>query len=86
MIMDALQRVSADRMRREAAAADMREQERACLMKAADDYTQAIDIYGKAIGFGEPGRFWQAAGNGGGEHAVIPYRGGTANHRANQSV
>jgi hypothetical protein len=36
----------ADRMRREAAATDMHEQE-------ADDYTQAIDIYGKAIGFGE---------------------------------
>ena len=43
----------ADRMRREAAAARGREQERACLKKAADDYTQAIDIYGKAIGFGE---------------------------------
>ncbi len=46
-------RSRADRMRREAAAADMQEQERACLRKAADDYTQAIDIYGKAIGFGE---------------------------------
>jgi serine/threonine protein kinase len=46
-------RSRADRMRREAAAADMHEQERACLTKAADDYTQAIDIYGKAIGFGE---------------------------------
>ncbi len=46
-------RSRADRMRREAAAADMPEQERACLRKAADDYTQAIDIYGKAIGFGE---------------------------------
>jgi hypothetical protein len=40
-------------MRREAAAADNQEHERACLRKAADDYTQAIDIYGKAIGFGE---------------------------------
>jgi hypothetical protein len=46
-------RSRADRMRREAAAADMQEQESACLRKAADDYTQAIDIYGKAIGFGE---------------------------------
>ncbi len=46
-------RSRADRMRREAATADMHEQERACLKKAADDYTQAIDIYGKAIGFGE---------------------------------
>ena len=43
----------ADRMRREATATEMREQERACLKKADDDYTQAIDIYGKAIGFGE---------------------------------
>ncbi len=43
----------ADRMRREAAAAGMPEQERACLRKSDDDYTQAIDIYGKAIGFGE---------------------------------
>ncbi len=43
----------ADRMRREAAVAGMREQERACLKRADDDYTQAIDIYGKAIGFGE---------------------------------
>jgi len=46
-------RSRADRMRREAAAAEMQEQERACLRKASDDYTQAIDIYGKAIGFGE---------------------------------
>jgi tetratricopeptide (TPR) repeat protein len=43
----------ADRMRREAAAAAIPEQERACLRKADDDYTQSIDIYGKAIGFGE---------------------------------
>jgi tetratricopeptide (TPR) repeat protein len=46
-------RVRADRMRREAAGARGREQERACLRKAADDFAQAADIYGKAIGFGE---------------------------------
>jgi eukaryotic-like serine/threonine-protein kinase len=43
----------ADRMRREAWAATLLEHERACLRKAVDDYTESIDIYGKAIGFGE---------------------------------
>ena len=43
----------ADRMRREAQSVKGLEQERACLEKAASDYTQAIEIYGKAIGFGE---------------------------------
>jgi hypothetical protein len=40
-------------MRREAAMVKGLDQERACLQKAAADYTQAIEIYGKAIGFGE---------------------------------
>jgi eukaryotic-like serine/threonine-protein kinase len=43
----------ADRMRREAASAMTPEHERACLRKADDDYSQSIDIYGKAVGFGE---------------------------------
>jgi len=42
-----------DRMRREAASVKGLEQERPCLEKAAADYTKAIEIYGKAIGFGE---------------------------------
>ncbi len=42
----------ADRMRREAAAVKGLEHERTCLEKAAADYTQAIEIFGKAIGFG----------------------------------
>jgi serine/threonine protein kinase len=42
-----------DRMRRDASSVKGLEQERACLEKAAADYTQAIEIYGKAIGFGE---------------------------------
>ena len=29
------------------------DQERECLQKAADDYRQALDLYQKAIGFGE---------------------------------
>jgi tetratricopeptide (TPR) repeat protein len=46
-------RSRADRMRREAATASIPEHELACLRKAADDYAQSIDVYGKAIGFGE---------------------------------
>jgi eukaryotic-like serine/threonine-protein kinase len=46
-------RARADRMRREASTVKGLEQERACLQKAVDDYTQAMGIYGKAIGFGE---------------------------------
>ena len=42
----------ADRMRREAAAVKGLEPERTCLEKAAADYTRAIEIFGKAIGFG----------------------------------
>jgi hypothetical protein len=42
-----------DRWRREAAAVRGLEQERACLQKSADDYRQALDLYQKAIGFGE---------------------------------
>lgn len=43
----------ADRMRREAATVKGLEQERTCLGKAADDYRQAVEIYGRAIGFGD---------------------------------
>ncbi len=46
-------RTRADRMRREAQSVKGLEQERSCLQKAADDYTQAMQIYGQAIGFGE---------------------------------
>jgi eukaryotic-like serine/threonine-protein kinase len=42
-----------DRMRRDAASVKGLDQERPCLEKAAADYTKAIEIYGKAIGFGE---------------------------------
>jgi hypothetical protein len=42
-----------DRWRREAAAVRGLEQERSCLRKSADDYRQALDLYQKAIGFGE---------------------------------
>ncbi len=43
----------ADRWRREATAVRGLDQERECLQKAADDYRQALDLYQKAIGFGE---------------------------------
>jgi serine/threonine protein kinase len=46
-------RSRADRMRREATTVKGLGQERTCLQKAVDDYSQAIEIYGKAIGFGE---------------------------------
>ncbi len=46
-------RARADRMRREAAGVRGLDQEKACLQKAADDYRQALAVYGKAIGFGE---------------------------------
>jgi eukaryotic-like serine/threonine-protein kinase len=42
-----------DRMRREASSVKGLEQERPCLEKAAADYTKAIEIYGKSIGFGD---------------------------------
>jgi eukaryotic-like serine/threonine-protein kinase len=45
-------RARGDRMRREAAAVKGLEQERPCLENAAADYTKAVEIYGKAIGFG----------------------------------
>jgi eukaryotic-like serine/threonine-protein kinase len=43
----------ADRWRREAAAVKGLGQERDCLQKCADDYRQALELYQKAIGFGE---------------------------------
>jgi serine/threonine-protein kinase len=46
-------RSRADRVRREAAAVRGLGQEKECLQKAADDYRQALDLYGKAIGVGE---------------------------------
>ncbi|HEY3380568.1 MAG TPA: protein kinase [Vicinamibacterales bacterium] len=46
-------RSRADRMRREAGSVRGLAQERDCLQKAADDYRHALEIYGKAIGFGE---------------------------------
>jgi eukaryotic-like serine/threonine-protein kinase len=46
-------RSRADRWRREAAAVRGLGQERDCLQKSADDYRQALDLYQKAIGFGE---------------------------------
>lgn len=46
-------RSRADRWRRESAAVRGLEQERECLQKAADDYRQALELYQKAIGFGE---------------------------------
>jgi eukaryotic-like serine/threonine-protein kinase len=42
-----------DRMRRDAASVKGLDQERPCLEKAAADYTKAIEIYGRAIGFGD---------------------------------
>jgi tetratricopeptide (TPR) repeat protein len=46
-------RSRADRWRREASAVAGLDQERQCLQKAADDYRQALELYQKAIGFGE---------------------------------
>jgi hypothetical protein len=42
-----------DRWRREALAVHGLGQERDCLQKSSDDYRQALDLYQKAIGFGE---------------------------------
>jgi eukaryotic-like serine/threonine-protein kinase len=46
-------RSRADRWRREAGAVRGLPQEHECLQKSADDYHQALDLYQKAIGFGE---------------------------------
>jgi hypothetical protein len=46
-------RSRADRWRREASAVRGLGQEHECLQKAADDYRQSLDLYQKAIGFGE---------------------------------
>ena len=46
-------RLRGDRMRREAQTMKGLEQERECLEKAAQDYRQALEVYQKAIGFGE---------------------------------
>jgi hypothetical protein len=46
-------RSRAERWRREAATVRGLEQERECLQKSADDFRQALDLYQKAIGFGE---------------------------------
>lgn len=43
----------AERWRREAGAVRGLDQEHECLQKAAEDYRQALDLYQKAIGFGE---------------------------------
>lgn len=48
-------RSRAERWRREAIEVRGLEQERACLQKAADDYRQSLDLYQRAIGFGEAG-------------------------------
>ncbi|MGE5360878.1 MAG: protein kinase domain-containing protein [Bacteroidales bacterium] len=42
-----------DRMQAQAAEVRGLDQEQECLQKAADDYRRALDLYGKAIGFGE---------------------------------
>jgi tetratricopeptide (TPR) repeat protein len=42
-----------DRMQAQAAEVRGLDQEKDCLQKAADDYRHALDLYGKAIGFGE---------------------------------
>jgi eukaryotic-like serine/threonine-protein kinase len=42
-----------DRMQAQAAEVRGLDQENECLQKAADDYGRALDLYGKAIGFGE---------------------------------